>query len=87
VQCDIARDFEQCVADKEDAGAEPEYRRAEAELMVHAQRGEADVHAVHVIDDEQHEQQRHEAPVDAADRRCFERVVQGLSPVSTGARA
>lgn len=45
----IARHLEQDVADEEDAGAEAEHLRREAEILVHGQRGKADIDPVEEI--------------------------------------
>ena len=50
LQHEVARDLEQEIADEEDAGAEAEYRRREAEILVHGERGEADIDPVEEID-------------------------------------
>jgi hypothetical protein len=46
---EIARDLEQDVADKEDAGPGAEDGRREAEIRVHGERGEADIHSVEEV--------------------------------------
>ncbi len=46
---EIARDLEQDIADEEDAGAGAEHRGREAEILVHGERGEADIHPVEEI--------------------------------------
>jgi hypothetical protein len=45
-QSEIARDLAQEIADEEDADADPEHGRTEAEILVHSERGEADIHPV-----------------------------------------
>ncbi len=49
LQREIARHLEQEIADEEDAGAGSEHRRREAEILVHGERGEADIHPVEEI--------------------------------------
>jgi hypothetical protein len=46
---EITRDLEQDVADEEDAGAEAEHLRREAEIFVHGEAGEANIDAVEEI--------------------------------------
>jgi len=46
----IARHLEQDIAGEKDAGADAEHRRAEAEIVVHGERGEADIDPVEEID-------------------------------------
>jgi hypothetical protein len=53
--------LEQEIAEEEDAGAEAEHGRREAEILVHGQRRETDVHAV----DEGNEVQEHDERDDA----------------------
>ena len=48
---DVARNLEQHVAQKEDAGAEAVGPRGKSERLVHLQRGESDVDSVEVSDD------------------------------------
>jgi hypothetical protein len=43
VQREIARHLEHDIANEEDAGAEAEHFRGEAEILVHGERGEADI--------------------------------------------
>ena len=45
---EVARHLEQHVAEEEDAGAEAVDRGAEAQIVVHLQRGEPDVDAIEV---------------------------------------
>src|SRR6185436_3356445 len=61
----VARNLERGVADEEDAGAEPEPRGRQAEVRVHGERREADVHAIEEGEEIEHAQQWDESP------RCF----------------
>ena len=61
-QHQIGRHLEDQIADKEDAAAEAEHLCREAEILVHGQGGEADIHAVDVIDHVQHHRERDQAP-------------------------
>jgi hypothetical protein len=45
----IARDLEQDIADEKDAGAGPEHRGRETEVLVHGERGEPDIHPIEEI--------------------------------------
>ncbi len=49
LQREIARDLEQQIADEEDAGAGAEHRRREAEILIHGESGETDIHPVEEI--------------------------------------
>jgi hypothetical protein len=66
-QDEVARDFEQRVRHEEDARPEAVDRRREAEVAVHVEGREADVHAVEVGDDVEQEQERDEAPAQGRD--------------------
>jgi hypothetical protein len=61
LQQQIARHFEEEIADEEHAGAETEGIGSEADILVHGQRGEADIDAVEIGQDVAGEQQREEA--------------------------
>ena len=52
----------QDVAREEDAGAEAEHLRREAEVLVHGERGEADIDAVEEIDRVAEDEKRDQAP-------------------------
>ncbi len=60
MQREIAWNFTQDIADEEDAGAEAEHFRREAEILVHGERGEADIDPVEeihrVAEDEERDQ-------------------------------
>jgi hypothetical protein len=58
-----ARDLEEEVAGEEDAGADPEDARIEAQRGVHRERGVGDVDAVDVRDRGDDEQRKHDVPV------------------------
>jgi hypothetical protein len=51
LQQQIRRHLEHEVGDEEDAGAESVLRRRQPEILVHRQRGEADVDAIEVRDE------------------------------------
>jgi ABC-type branched-subunit amino acid transport system ATPase component len=61
-------------AEEEEAGAEPEDRRAEAEVAGHLQRGVADVDAIQECDDVEEEDVRHDTEADAPQRAHSNRV-------------
>src|SRR6185436_10242595 len=65
---DVARHFEQHVADEEDAGGEAEHAGREAEVRVHRQRGEADVDPVDEGEEVQYPHERDQPPRDFAQR-------------------
>lgn len=54
--------LEQRVAQKENAGAETIDRRAEAQIVVHGERGKAHIHPVHDVDEIEQRHQRHQPP-------------------------
>ena len=58
---EVARDLEQEIAGEEDAGAGAEHRRREAEILVHGECGEADIHPVEEIHRVAENQERQEA--------------------------
>jgi hypothetical protein len=58
----VARQLAQDVAEEEDAGAEAEFRGGEAEILVHGERGEADIHAVEEGREIADHQDRQDAP-------------------------
>jgi hypothetical protein len=68
MQRKIARDLEGDVAEKEDPGAEAEHRRREAEVLVHVERGEADIHPVEEVDRVGEAEERDQADNGFADR-------------------
>ena len=68
-QDDVARHFEQRVAEEEDAGAPAVDVGADAQILVHRQRGEGDVGAVDVRDQVAHDDQRQQPPRDLRDDR------------------
>ena len=71
-QHQVAGHLEQRVRHEEDAGAQTVDGGAEAQIAVHVERGEADVHAVEVGDDVKEEQERNQAPSHPG-HRCLER--------------
>ncbi|MNQ82362.1 hypothetical protein D3C85_974110 [compost metagenome] len=64
-QQQIARHFEQQEPDEKQAGAQPEHRCAETQVVAELQLGNANVDPVYVIDDVAQQQQRHDPPADA----------------------
>ena len=75
-QRQVGGDFQQGVADEEQAAAEAVDRGGEAQLGVHGRRGEADVHPVHVRDEVAQQDQRQQAPGDRPDRAPLQRLVR-----------
>jgi len=55
---EIARHFEQEIAEKENACAEAIRARRQADILIHRQSGEADVHAIEERDEVQQAQER-----------------------------
>jgi hypothetical protein len=68
----VARHFEQRVADEEHARTEAIDRAAEAQVGIHLQRRETDVDAVEPRDDVEQQQERQQAPPDFGERRAAE---------------
>ena len=66
-QRQVARHAEDHVAEREDAGAEPEDRVAEAEVVLQLELREAHVHAVEVRDHVDHEEERDQPPCGLAE--------------------
>ena len=66
----VRRHLAQDVTEKEQAGAEAVGGGAEPEILVHAQRGEADVDPVQVVHDVQQEHEGNEAATDLPERRA-----------------
>jgi hypothetical protein len=62
----VARHLEEEIADEEDAGAKSEYGAVEAEILVHGERREPDIHAVQKGHEVAKHQQRREPPGDLA---------------------
>jgi hypothetical protein len=67
VQREIAWDFTQDVADEKDAGAEAKYFRRESEILVHGERGEADIDPVEEIHGVAEDEEGDEAPARLGD--------------------
>ena len=76
VQHDVARDFEEEVADEENAGAQAVDRLAEPQIAQHLQFREADVHPIEIGRDVAGEQQRDQAPGDAGVEACLRHVLR-----------
>ena len=77
---EIARHLEQDIAGEEDAGAGAEHRRAEAEILVHGERGEADIHPVEEIDRVAKAEKREQAAPGLGDGRFL--ASSWLMPIS-----
>ena len=71
VEHEVRRHFEQEVAEEEYTGAEAEHRRRKPEILVHRQRGEADVDAVDEGDEIQQHHEGDDAQCDLAQHACF----------------
>src|SRR5260370_1006106 len=72
-QREVARDLEETVSEEEHPGAESVRGAAEAQVAIHLERGEADVHPIEEVRDVEHEHERDEATGHAAERRGLER--------------
>jgi hypothetical protein len=71
-QREIARHFQDEVADEEDAGAETVGLRIDADRLVHLQRGSTDVDAIDVTNDICRQQKWHQPPGDRAHGARFQ---------------
>ncbi|MCY1175663.1 hypothetical protein D9M73_159080 [compost metagenome] len=67
MQEDVGGDFEQRVADEEQAGTEAVGGSANAQVVFHVGADETDVHAINVIDDEHDDEQRQDVSFDFGD--------------------
>ena len=74
MQQHVARHLEQEVADEEQARAQAVDRVAETQRTLHLQLGKTDVDAVQVGEQETHDEQRHDAPVDLAEQVVIQRL-------------
>ncbi len=73
-QNDVARHFEQKIAPEEGAGRHAVSGGVETEILVHGQRGEADVYPIEIAQEINKDRQRQEPPIDLArmvDRSTF----------------
>jgi hypothetical protein len=59
------------IRNEEDTGAEPECSLRQTEVLVHLQRGKADVDAVQICDEVAGNEERHEPPGDFPDGADF----------------
>ena len=75
----IARHFEEEVAEKEDSGAPSEYRCGEAEIAVHLQCGEADIDPIEVADEVTERYERDYSPAYLADDARFHGLLPPIS--------
>ena len=71
VEEQVRRQLENKIAEKEDAGAETEHGRGQAERLVHGQRGKADIHPVEIGDEIADDQIGNEPRRDLFDRSGF----------------
>ncbi|MCY1231110.1 hypothetical protein D9M72_435470 [compost metagenome] len=79
VQCQVARDLEQDVADEEDAGGEPELSRRKGQIVVHAVgAGKGDGRPVKVVDEEHQGDERHQPDCHFPDCRFFDHRLCGV---------
>jgi hypothetical protein len=62
VRAQVAWYFEQEIAGKENAGAEPEHGWRKAQVSIHGERGKADIHAIEEIHREKQHHEGDEAP-------------------------
>ncbi len=59
MQQQVARYFQQHVAEEEDAARETKHRWTETQLLVHVQRGETDIDPVQIVEEHHREEQGH----------------------------
>ena len=69
---DVARHLEQHVAPEERAGRHAVPRRVEADILVHRQRGEADIDAVEIAEEIGQDRKGQDAQIDLAHRGLFD---------------
>ena len=62
----VARYFEQRIAEEKDSGSQAIDRRTEPEVAVHVDRGKADIDAIEVRDDVEQEKKGDQAPAHLA---------------------
>src|SRR5580693_3540213 len=67
----IARHFEEEITEEKDAGAPTEHCRGEAEILVHLERGEADIDAIEVAEEVAERHEGYDPPADLADDARF----------------
>src|SRR5215471_18404345 len=72
VQQEIARDLEKAITKEEHSGCESELLAGHRQLLIHSQRGEPDVDAVHERDDIKEEEERKEAELILSERQPFD---------------
>ena len=77
----VARNLEEDVARKEDAGAEAEHLRRETEVLVHGKRGKADIDAVKEIDRVAEDEKWDQAPARLSDG-AFRGIPRHGSPLT-----
>src|SRR5688572_13706859 len=69
---EVTGDLENEIADKENAGAEPEDLRIEAEVARHFESGISDIHSIDERNDEKQDKERQKTTGHPADRALFE---------------
>ena len=72
IQDHVARHFEQAVAEKQYARPVAELRGRQSDLLVHLQRGKADIISVQVIQQKTQRQNRNESPCDFRKQALFD---------------
>ena len=72
LQDDVARHLEQEVAPEEGARRHAVDGGIKAQLLVHGERGEADIDAVEIAQEIRHNRERQHAPIDLAHRRLLD---------------
>jgi len=80
VEREVAGDLEDGIADEQDAGADAELRRGEAEILVHRQRRETDIGAVEIVDDISQGEERDDPPGNLLEYRFLLRIHLVASP-------
>jgi hypothetical protein len=91
-QDDVARHFEQEVTPEEGAGRHAVSRGIEAEILVHGQRGEADIDTIEIAQEINQTGQRQQPPIDLAHGRSFDAHgradirAHGYLPLKAGGR-
>ncbi|MNP07145.1 hypothetical protein D3C76_991590 [compost metagenome] len=78
LQEDVGRDFEQRIADEEQAGTKAIGRGTDAQVVLHMGTHEADVHTVDVIDDKHDDEQRQDVALDLGNGRQQHRIRSGI---------
>src|SRR5215813_10736754 len=82
VQDDGGGDFEQEVAEEEDARAKAEHLRCQANFLIHGQGGEANIDAIEKGNEVQEHEERNEPPSYLSNRALFEKIEGGRCDVA-----